>query len=390
MSNQIDGNGIQIQTFSEILDGLINGTPDTPGIKQIYGDDVNVDLNSPDGQWINNLALIKSDILELCVQIYNAKDPDQAVGVDLDAVCQLCGITRKGGTYTEVPIVVNTDRALNLNGQDTSTPYTIEDSNGNQFQLIASAVLVSGDNTLSFRAVDIGNVQVIANTITTPTTYVLGVQGVNNPTGATQTGADQETDAQLRLRRQKSVSNAAQGFNPTMTGRLYELTGVVQVVVYENTTGTTNSDGVPSHSIWVIVDGGAVEEIAGVIYAYRNAGCGMHGGTSSIVVQSDGTSFEILFDRAVAENLYIDFSLQSLNGGTVDVDFIKEEIVARYSLGIYEAADITSVTAIVHEVDPTVIVSGCKVSKDGSTWFDSVLPSAKKNKFSLSVANISS
>ena len=37
MPNQIDSNGIQIQTLQDILNDL------TTGFKQIYGDDINVD-----------------------------------------------------------------------------------------------------------------------------------------------------------------------------------------------------------------------------------------------------------------------------------------------------------------------------------------------------------
>ena len=54
----------------------------------------------------------------------------------LDGICQLCGIYRQGGTYTEVMVTVTVDRAVNLNGQDTLTPFTISDSSGNLFYLI--------------------------------------------------------------------------------------------------------------------------------------------------------------------------------------------------------------------------------------------------------------
>src|ERR1019366_2989931 len=174
-TNQIDGSGIQIQSFSDIWNDLVNGTPGVPGLLQIYGADVNIDQNSPDGQWINIFALAKQNVLEMLVQIYNSKDPDQAVGIDLDAVSQLCGITRQGGTYTQVNVLINTSAALNLSGQDTSTPYTVQDANGNQYQLIISASLVLGNNTLAFQSVNIGAVQCLANTLTTPVTVVAGV-----------------------------------------------------------------------------------------------------------------------------------------------------------------------------------------------------------------------
>lgn len=388
MSNQIDGNGITVQTFSEILNDFIEGNEAAKGLKQIYGADINVDSNSPDGQWVNTIALAKRDILELLVQIYNSKDPDQAVGIDLDAVSQLCGISRKGGTYTEVNVIVNTDRTINLSGQDTASPYTLSDSIGNEFQLIASAALVAGDNTLAFRATKIGVIQVSANTINTQVTIVLGVQSVNNTTVAYQTGVDQETDAQLRLRRQQSTSLPAQGMNSALTAGLNSLTGMNQVVVYENITNAINADGVPGHSIWVIVDGGAVEEVADIIFKYRNAGCGMYGGTSVFVDMPDGTTFQIMFDRVVTQSLYIRFHLDSINSGTVDNNLVKNGLVADYVLKIYQAADITTVTSLIHEIDATLVVSQCQVSSDNVNWFNSVLPSTKKNKFTLAASQI--
>src|SRR5438309_2016807 len=106
MPNQIDANGITIETYQEILNAIVNGTPTVPGLKQIYGQDINVDSNTPDGQLINIFTLSKQDILNLIVQDYTSKDPDQAVGIALDALSQLCGITRQGGSYTRVAVTV--------------------------------------------------------------------------------------------------------------------------------------------------------------------------------------------------------------------------------------------------------------------------------------------
>lgn len=389
MANKIDGNGIQIQTFDEIVEDLVEGTSDVPGFKQIYGSDISVESNTPDGQMINIFALSKKDVLDLLVQIYNSKDPDQAVGIDLDAVCQLCGIVRKGGTYTEVEIDIVTDRTLNLSGQDSSNPFTVQDSNGNLFQLIISSSLLLGTNTLNFRAVDIGFIQVLANTITIPSTIIAGVLSVNNPEVAYQIGEDQETDSQLRIRRQQSVALPAQGINQSLVGGLKSIEGLAEAIVHENITNSTNSDGVPGHSIWVIVDGGSDAEVANMIYKYRNAGCGMYGGTTVSIEQADGSNFDIVFSRAVYQNLYIYFHLESISSGNIDNTAIQEGIVEAYKLGIYDPADITSIISIIHELDPTLIVLQCAVSTDRVTWSNSVYPASKITKFVLTEANIS-
>jgi hypothetical protein len=131
MPNQITGAGIEIETYPEIVSGIVNGTSEVPGLVTIYGNDINVGSNTADGNLVNIFALSKEDILQLCVSIYDSFDPDQAVGVALDSISQLCGIARQGGSYTQTAIVLVTTQAVNLVGLDNtvSTPFTISDAN---------------------------------------------------------------------------------------------------------------------------------------------------------------------------------------------------------------------------------------------------------------------
>lgn len=389
--NQISGDGITIESFSDVWNDLVNGTPGNPGLLAIYGADANINQNSPDGQMVNNFANVIENVLTLLVQVYNAKDPDQAIGIDLDSVCALCGITRQGGTYTQVYVLINTSQALNLSGQDTSTPYTVQDGNGNQYQLVTSASLISGNNTLLFQAVNIGAIQCGANTVTIQVTVTAGINSINNPTAASVTGVNQETDAQLRLRRQVSVSLPAQGAIPGLTAGLYTIPAVLQAVVYENTTGVTNVNGVPGHSIWVIVDGANLYNslvVAEMIYNYRNMGCGMYGSLTVDVVLPNGTLFPIMFDIAQPQLLYVKFHLSSINLGTVDTALVVSSLISDYQFTIYSPADITSVTALIKSIDPTLVVTLCQVSIDGINWLNSVYPSSLKDIFYLTTASI--
>jgi hypothetical protein len=389
MPNQIDGFGIQVQTLAEILSDIIDGTADAPGFKQIYGDDINIESNTPDGQMINIFALSKADILDLIVQDYNSKDPDQAVGVALDGVCQLCGIYRQGGTYTEVAVTVTTDRALNLNGQDTSTPFTISDNIGNKFQLIASTSLIEGVNYLNFRAVEVGFIQILANTLTTMVDRVLGVLSVNNATIPYQIGQDQETDAVLRLRRQASTALPAHGFLESLQAGLTSIEGLAEAVVLENNESTVDTNGVPGHSIWVIVDGGSDADVAGMIYKYRNAGCGMKGSEVVDVTQVDGSTFTVYFDRADYEYLFIRIDVESLSGAAIDEAALTAALAEHYALGIYDTADITSIVALVHDINPDLLVTYAGVKIAGGAYANTVTPSYRQNKFVILAENIS-
>ena len=388
MPNQINAQGITIQTIEEILDELINGTASVPGLKAIYGEDINLDSNSPDGQLANIFALSKQDILNFIVQDYVSKDPDQAIGVALDGVAQLCGITRKGGTYTTTEIVITASQSLNLNGQDTTIPYTVADSNGNQFQLIASASLTIGDNTLLFQSVNIGAVLISPNTITVPVSIVAGVTAINNPNAPTQVGLDQESDALFRIRRQKSVAKPAQGFLQGLYPALLDLSGVNSAAVFENYTSVTDGYGQPPHSIWVVTDGGDPDAIASLIYLYRNAGCGMYGSQSIPVLQIDGTLFNAAFDFAGTENLQIRCHVDSINGGVVDQNAISQAIIEGLNFGINDPADVTEISNVVSASNPNLVVSQIAVSADGIAWSNVVFPISRKDKFSLLTSNI--
>ncbi len=316
MPNTIDSTGIHTLTRNEIVTNL------TAAFRAIYGDDINLESNSPDGQLLNIFAQTISDVLDLVTQVYTSFDPDQAIGTSLDARCAYNGVKRLGGTFTQVQILVKTDRTLTLTGLDTSvndpdgTGYTVSDSAGNQFILMSSytfgAASPSG-TLLTFRARTIGAVLTTPDTITIPVTIVLGVTSVNNPNVSISTGLNQETDAALHIRRQKSVAISSQSYLDGLLAALLNIEGVTAAAVYENNTSGT-VDTIPAHSIWAIVSGGEDDAIGAAIYAKRSAGCGMKGDVSVDVPRPNGSTFEVLFDRVSQENLYLKFTLDALDG----------------------------------------------------------------------------
>lgn len=388
--NFIDATGIHTQTYDQVVDQIVNGSTDIPGFKQIYGSDIIVDSNTPDGQMINIFALAKTDILALLTMIYNSMDPDQAIGVALDALCQYCGIARKGGSYTEIEIEITASSAATLHGLDDpeQITYTVSDNNGNQFQLIESVTLSVGVNTLNFRAANMGNVQVLPDTITNPVTVVVGVTGINNPGAPYQQGEDQETDSALRLRRQRSVSIPAQGVFDSLLGNVLDLNGVTDAILFENDTNAVDSNSIPAHSIWLIVDGGDDDEIGATIARIRNIGVGMKGDTSVDVAQIDGSTLTVYFDRAVQEDLYVQFSVKSLSNAVIDETALKNYLALNYTRTMNQAADITSLSALVNVYSKDLVIYAAGVSTTPSGYDEDVFPTSPKNKFVLDPDNI--
>ena len=390
--NIISGAGISIQSYPEIVNEIINGSQDIPGLVQIYGSDINVGSNTPDGNLVNIVALSKEDILQLLVSIYDSFDPDQAVGVALDSISQLCGIARQGGSYTQTNVLVTTTQAVNLVGLDTpaSTPFTISDANNNQFNLMVSQTIgAAGSYTYAFQAVDVGYVQVIPNTITNIVTITLGVASVNNPSTPTVVGEDQETDAALRIRRQQSISIPSQGNLNGLIGGLESIYGVNQVVVYQNSTASADAHGVPAYSIWAILDGGASGSIGTMIYDYWFPGIGMYGTTAVPITQVDGSVINMYYDPAVYQNFYASFNVHSKSSASVSGSALATYLSNNYVLNIYKAADITALSALVEAYSSDLNISGAGVSLTASNYTSLVWPSAFKNRLVLPSANIS-
>lgn len=384
MPNSFDKNGLQTLTQNEIVDNL------TQDFKDIYGEDINVESNSPDGQLINIMAQMLEDQYELLSQVNASFDPDQAIGTVLDQRCAINGIQRKGGTYTYVTIEVEADRSVTLDGIDqvpAEQAYTISDNEGNLFVLSASSPINAGTSQLVFRALNVGNVEVLPNTITTPVTIILGVKSVNNPGIAITQGTNEETDAELRERRKRSVAISNQGYVDGLAAALENLSDVTKVNVYQNRSNTTDADGIPGHSIWVVIQGGTDAEIGQVMDNKVAGGVGMKGSQSVNVQQSDGQVATYYFDRPSAQTLYVQLDITPLNGQTIVYDDIKSALVNGMAFQPNETVDSSAIICYIKSIQDNIALT-CQVSTDGTTWETVVTPTSKDKYFQITTESI--
>jgi len=393
MPDIFDADGLQIKTSTEIRADLVADFQD------IYGNDINVDQNSPDGQIIGIVTQMSRDIREYIASINSGFDPDQAVGVTLDQRVALNNIERQGGTYTVQPIDIVVDRTVTLSGLDgdfdnpDGVGYTIADDAGNEWILIDTAVLTVGSYTRNFRARTVGEVSATVGTIENFVTIVLGVVSVTNSSGVLETGQNEETDSELRIRRQRSVAIASTGYLNGIEAALLNIDGVTGVKVYENITNATDADGIPAHSIWCIVEAGANTDIAQVIFSRKTAGSGMKGAVSVNIDTDTGSVFTAKFDRPTAEDLYIRFDIQKTSTSAVfDQAAIKSSMVTALNYGIGDFAETSSLTgvaltAITNNGGGGVPVN-MEVSDDGIAWVDYLETSAKDNQFVVDTTRI--
>jgi uncharacterized phage protein gp47/JayE len=386
----INENGLEIKSITEIRSDLVTD------YESIYGEGINVNPNSPDGQLLNIFAQAGIDLREFLEKINASFDPNQAEGVFLDQRVALNGIKRKAGTFTFTDITIQTDRAVTLTGLDSESAeldpnvsglFIVSDSEGNEFYLLSTeAIPGAGTSILTFRSAVIGQVETTINTITNPVTIVAGVTSINNPTAANSTGQNEETDSQLRERREISVALSAIGYLDSIEAALKNADEVTTAIVLENNTDVTDGDGIPPHSIWAIVEGGDPDEIGEIIYSKKSSGSGMKGDEAVNVPRPNGLFYVVNYDLPDNQDLYIRFNLTF--SGVVDEDDIKRQIVENVIWGIGKNATADTITCFVKSINSDYTITATQISNDGISWFEVVTVSSPKNRFQNDVSRI--
>ena len=381
MADTLNESGLIVMSLPELTASI------TTSLQTIYGSDINVDSNSPDGQMIGIYSQTAIDQREVLLDIYNMFSVENSYGVNLDNLVSLNGITRTGATYTSAPVAITVDRALTL----PALTFLLQDSAGFQWALAAEYTFgAAGTATLTFNCTTPGAVSPGANTIIQQATAVVGVTGVNNPSiAAVVIGVNEQTDADLKITRAKSFKLAAQGPSAAITAALLAA-GASDAIVYENNTAGTVGV-IPANSIYVIVNPASIfaSQIAYAIANKKMPGTGMYGAQTYYTPMGANVWSTMKWDNAVAQALYVKATLIPRKAGeTFDTDAVKAAIAAIvYSLG--QTASIGDIiTAIIgynSDIIPTV-VGVCATL--GGSYTDTLAPALQKNYFTISAANI--
>ena len=396
MANAITATGLILDTLQEMID------KQTAAMRAIYGDDIILTQDTPDGQRMMIFIQAAQDLQDVIREVYNSMDPDAAFGVTLDRRVAYNGIQRKEGTYTVQPITISTSQSLTLygiNDLDGQDPYTVEDGEGNKWLLIDTVDIpapavpgVDRETTFEFRAQNPGAITTTPNSITIPVSIVLGVEEVNNDSIQTQIGVEEETDYRLKIRRQKSVSLGSQGYYEGLKAALENIAGVSSAEVYENDTGTTNSDGQPGHSIWVVIAGTPdPSEVANAIYRKRNTGASMFGDESYVVNRIGGAGPLIVrWSYVDPETLYVKFEVQSIDGvNTPNIAYIRQQLPLLLIPQVNGTVDINQLGTFVRAIDSNALVINAGFGYSELGPFQNVLsPSAKDKQFILESENV--
>lgn len=332
--------------------------------KGIYGESIGSEADgsippqTSIGQEVTVLTDAFAGMWDLLQEVHASTDPDQATGASQDAVCALTGTIRDGSEYSTVTATCTGDPATPLpEGRVATvtgtlarfsslatatitdagtwlalTAYVVGDRryNGSRVYEVTIAGTTAGaggptgtgsaivDGTVTWRylgqgtgVVDVamqaqstGVIAALAGELATIATPVTGWLSVVNLEDAAL-GQARETDASLRLKREEELASSGNATADAIRANILALDAVESCRVFYNDTDAVDADGVPPHSVEVLVLGGVDQEIADEVFASVAAGIGYYGNQTDTVTDSNGVSHTVKWSRPVEVPIWV-------------------------------------------------------------------------------------
>ena len=295
--------GFRKKTYDEILSDLRTRAR----LPEYFGPDADLSPYGPLGIQIELSAKEISSAWDGLEGNYNDAYLDTAIGVALDRVVKIAGVTRDGKVrYTTT---------LQITGEDF-TPVTagfkVGTKSGIKYRTISDAVIDAGVAVVSAEAEEYGySSAVLADQLTQILTPVVGVYSVTNTTDAVG-GNPTEPDPELKNRTIEKAS-----LNTKDVGALTEIRIMIEADaevrtcrIVENTYSVP-WNGMEPNSMTFVIDGGSDEHVAGLIYKYKQGGVALNGTITQIVYDETGEAHTIKFSRPADIPVWISYEIQT-------------------------------------------------------------------------------
>lgn len=230
---------------------------------------------TPAGQLVDaETAILAQSNAEL-LYLFSMLNPRLAEGVWQDAIGYIYFLTRKIAQPTLV-----TCTCTGLQGTVIPARAQIQSDTGIRYECVnAASIPAAGTVDVLFQCVEAGPVECPPESLTRIITVVPGWDTVSNRT-AGATGRHRESQVDFENRRYESVAKNSHGALASLQGALWDLDGVLDCRVLENTGDdpiTEHGVLIPGHSVAICVYGGEDADIAETIYLKKDAGCGTTG-----------------------------------------------------------------------------------------------------------------
>jgi uncharacterized phage protein gp47/JayE len=269
---------------------------------------LNTDPKTPVGQLNGIFGAELREGWEVTQDVYNAFNPDTNGGVSQDATAAITGTVRKEALRSTLPVRLNLAPgatvplgavvARDLGGGVPSTTDRF---------VALQAVTNAGGVAANFDATFEGEVEGALFAAAGALLIVTPVSGWNTATALADAtlGRLDEDDPELRLRREQELHTPGSGTVPGLFAALSQLAGVLSVAVYENDDDVPDADARPPHSVEAVVQGGDDGLIAETIWANKTTGAQLVGTESVDIVDSQGRTRAVNFNRPTPLSVYL-------------------------------------------------------------------------------------
>ena len=183
-----------------------------------------------------------------------------------------------------------------------------------------------------------------------------------------------ESDASVRARIRNSLAGRGGSSLDALRAAVLSARSVKDAKVYVNETDTTDSIGIPGHSIAVVTRGGNAQAIAQAIYDKKAPGIGTYGSSVSTAVDAEGNLVPVSFTRYSDKIVFVYIFIRVLDGG--DQEAISAAVIPAVlsfidQMGLAVPLNIPQLYGVAYAADPaianTFIVTDIQVSALGAS-----------------------
>lgn len=280
-----------------------------------FGNNLNTDPATPQGQIMASLAAIVQDKNNQLLFLANMFNPATSQGIWQDALGAIYFIERQAAQSTVVQVVCTGLPGVVIIGRDTSvSPARVRTTDGVELVCQTGGTIGSnGTVTLPFVVEEEGAIEIEAHSVTKIVQAQAGWDTVDNP-DAGVTGSAQESQYAFEQRRYQSVALNSRSMLASVYSRVGNVDGVIALLARQNRGDSPIVDNgvtLSPHSIYIAVLGGAEQDIAEAIYNTVSGGCDYNGNTS--VEYEDpvtGAAETIRFERPEEVAFQVEVTLQ--------------------------------------------------------------------------------
>lgn len=302
-----------------------------------FGGNLNPGLSTPQGQLASSLAAITGEKNNQFAWFLQQIDPATASGFMQDALGRIYFLTRLPATSTVVQVL-----CTGLAGVVISSGAQVIDLSGNRYACQGGGVIgIDGTVTLPFAAVNPGPIVCPIGAITTIYQTVTGWDSVDN-SAAGATGTNVESRADFEYRRKQSVAINAAGTLPSIYAAAFDVDGVIDAYVTENSTDNPITVGgvtLVKHSVYVAVAGGVPLDVATAIWKKKSAGANWNGGTSVVVADTSigvtpAPTYTVLYETPASQPILFAVSIAASPSLPANIsDLIKTAVINAFNGG---------------------------------------------------------